>query len=1018
MPAAAGVWLANIAIGAASAGAVLASGMAIATVAYGVGYALGAVAVSLALSAVSTALMGRPRTGALRSRDTTVKTSTGPRSIIYGEVTVGGTLVYIGTTGAKNQYFDFVIAVAGHQVHSITDVWFDDVKIPNADINGGAAGGGAVGGTGQYKPRGGDTVAWVYKYLGTEGQTASSVLSSAAGDGYNPGKDSNGNDLYEWTADHRLQGIAYVHIRLRRNADAYDNGPPQSFRFRVKGALVYDPRKDSTNGGSGAHRLTDATTWEWSNNPALCAADYITGGTIVNDVATPVRRRGYGAPTSSVGWSYVIAAANICNEQVLIPPASPATYQNRYECDGVLTPSEDFPDMDCLEAILTSMLGQCTTANDTYRIYAGAYDTPLHSLDEDDLAGPLSNLTGAGRGDRYNTVRGTRFDQDTGLEVEFLPRTDTSYVSEDGRSLYHEIELPFTVNEYRAQRIAQIILRRSREQEIVTLQGQMTCRKVAMWETVSLSIAELGMSSKVFRCVGRKTRNGGEIPAELTLREELSTTYTDPLVSDYGSPVVTTVAEMQAGALDEPTNLTATSVAGGIAFTITPAASNGDGVTFEIYEHTASTPWSASSLVWEGAATTFILPKSDTTTRYYWVRARRNAAVSTTYPASTGISGAASTAGSGESGNSIAELSIYIRAASAPSTPTGGSYNFGTGVLTPPSSWSASVPAGTDPAYISRAVALVTGTTGIDSTLTWSSPVLVFQNGVDGEDGPEGPQGPPGTPGATGATGPSGAPAISSYLTNESVSLWAYADGTVVSYSPATGTFKVFSGATDVSSSFSLSTVSNPQSLAIGYASQTYSVTAGFDAGEDTASVTIRATGSGAYAGITLDKVFSLAKTRGGYEIVAALPTTNLFEGRVVYLTTLDGTNQPDKLYRYTGSAWTAAVPAVDISGTITETQIADNAISTGKLAANAVTAAKIAASTITATEIASNAVTADKINAGAVTSAKISVTSLSAITATIGTLRTASSGARVEIKDNLIEVYDASRLRVRIGVW
>jgi cytoskeletal protein RodZ len=182
--------------------------------------------------------------------------------------------------------------------------------------------------------------------------------------------------------------------------------------------------------------------------------------------------------------------------------------------------------------------------------------------------------------------------------------------------------------------------------------------------------------------------------------------------------------------------------------------------------------------------------------------------------------------------------------------------------------------------------------------------------------------------------------------------------------------------------------------------------------------VTIRATGSGAYAGITLDKVFSLAKTRGGYEIVAALPTTNLFEGRVVYLTTLDGTNQPDKLYRYTGSAWTAAVPAVDISGTITETQIADNAISTGKLAANAVTAAKIAASTITATEIASNAVTADKINAGAVTSAKISVTSLSAITATIGTLRTASSGARVEIKDNLIEVYDASRLRVRIGVW
>jgi predicted phage tail protein len=58
---------------------------------------------------------------------------------------------------------------------------------------------------------------------------------------------------------------------------------------------------------------------------------------------------------------------------------------------------------------------------------------------------------------------------------------------------------------------------------------------------------------------------------------------------------------------------------------------------------------------------------------------------------------------------------------------------------------------------------------------------------------------------------------------------------------------------------------------------------------------------------------------------------------------------------------------------------------------------------------IQSNAVTADKIN----------VSSLSALCATIGTLRTATSGARVEIADNLIKVYDANnQLRVRMGVW
>ena len=44
--------------------------------------------------------------------------------------------------------------------------------------------------------------------------------------------------------------------------------------LEVKGMLVYDPRLDSTNGGSGSHRLATPSTWEWSDNPALCFADF------------------------------------------------------------------------------------------------------------------------------------------------------------------------------------------------------------------------------------------------------------------------------------------------------------------------------------------------------------------------------------------------------------------------------------------------------------------------------------------------------------------------------------------------------------------------------------------------------------------------------------------------------------------------------------------------------------------------------------------------------------------------
>ncbi len=58
-------------------------------------------------------------------------------------------------------------------------------------------------------------------------------------------------------------------------------------------------------------------------------------------------------------------------------------------------------------------------------------------------------------------------------------------------------------------------------------------------------------------------------------------------------------------------------------------------------------------------------------------------------------------------------------------------------------------------------------------------------------------------------------------------------------------------------------------------------------------------------------------------------------------------------------------------------------------------------------------------IQAGAVTADKLSVGSLSAVCATIGNLRTKVSGARTEIKDNLIEVFDENnQVRVRIGVF
>jgi len=82
-------------------------------------------------------------------------------------------------------------------------------------------------------------------------------------------------------------------------------------------------------------------------------------------------------------------------------------------------------------------------------------------------------------------------------------------------------------------------------------------------------------------------------------------------------------------------------------------------------------------------------------------------------------------------GSSSIVIEAYLRAASAPSTPTGGSYDFATKTLTPPAGgWSQTFPSGSDPVYIVTTIATISGTTGTDTNLTWSAPVKMVEDGT------------------------------------------------------------------------------------------------------------------------------------------------------------------------------------------------------------------------------------------------------------------------------------------------
>lgn len=1091
-----------------------------------------AVGASIALSTASMALFGPkiPKTQISRL-NVSLDPST-PRKAVFGTTAMPLDLRYHESSGTDQEYVDYIIAVAAHKVASITEIWFEEKQAWTL----------AGGVTGTYS--GYLTVA-----VRTEGTAANYISINGGG---------------KWGSTRRLTGCAYLHLRIKRTgADKKAESPlvgglPSRVTVIGDGAPLYDPRKDSTvPGGSGSHRATDQSTWgaytnaDDTDNPALQLLWWLLGWEINNKLSI-----GCGVPYTRIDMESFITAANICDENVTL--ATGGT-QKRYRTSGTASDADDR--MEIINNLLASMNGTLRDNGGKLTITAMKNDLADYVLtfNEGDMLGEFDWQQTRGLTESHNIARGRYVDPSANSLYQMVDYPEVGFAAPDGIERVMSLDLPYVEDGRRAQRIAKQVLQRNQYRGMFSTTFNAKALGCQVGDVVRVSLEALGWSNKLFRVVSQEIRFDGQVP--MALVEENAAIYAwdaddvapitptaptiyNPLNSPFilGIDVAGTTADWSAivdDNGDKPENNatrnvnrgewsassieyfvgdfvqrdgptysvtvahTSTSVNGPPGVNWSLLASGGDGTpglnsaSVFLYKRATSAPAVPASTLTYTFATGVLTGTLDGWTQtvpsgtdpiYVTLATAVSTSPTDTIATSewSAVSILAQNGTSGTNGLNNAVVYLYQRATTAPAAPSGTfTYTFSTGVLSggTPGSWTQAIPAvNGNPLWVIAATASSSTATDSIAAAEFSSAVKLVQDGADGTNG---------------ADGADGTPAITGYLTNEAVQLFAYANGGVVSYSPATGSFKVFSGNTDVSSSFSLSTLSNPQALTVSYASQAYSVTGGFDASEDTATLTIRATGSGTYTGVTIDKVFSLSKAKGGYEIVATLPTTNLFEGRVVFLTT------DDKLYRYTGSAWTTAVPAVDISGTladaqiaalaaskitgqlsdsqlaaiaaakltgqITGTQITDGAITTAKLsagsvtsneiaantivaadiasgtitatqiaaatitgakiaagtiaagniAANTITASEIAANTITAGQIASNAITADEIATGAVTAAKINVTELSAITATIGTLRTATTGARLEIESNQIRVYDGSNvLRVRLGIW
>ena len=99
----------------------------------------------------------------------------------------------------------------------------------------------------------------------------------------------------QWTANHKLNGIAYIAAKYSYDTEGMWSGVPQ-LTVVVQGKKVFDPRDNTQTFGT-------TSTYKWSDNPALCFLDYIT-----ND------EYGKGLPIAKVNTSTFSTAANVAEQ--------------------------------------------------------------------------------------------------------------------------------------------------------------------------------------------------------------------------------------------------------------------------------------------------------------------------------------------------------------------------------------------------------------------------------------------------------------------------------------------------------------------------------------------------------------------------------------------------------------------------------------------------------------------------------------------------------------------------------
>lgn len=246
---------------------------------------------------------------------------------------------------------------------------------------------------------------------------------------------ANANPPGRWTADHIGTGIAWIKVGLTYDSEHLSQFP--DFFFEIRGARLYDIRKDSTAGGSGSHRWGVYSTYEFNENPILFEYNYRRGFSVNDDMFC-----GMGMDPVDLPFDRYATAANICDEGT--------DHGKRYRCSVMFDADVDHGDN--IEAVMRACGGIVIDSVEGSWPLVGTDQPIVETFTDDDLVAgePVRYQRRRSMADLVNIVSGTYPEpanmwSPAGYDVQ----TNAAYVALDRRT--RDVPLDFPTVPYKAQ---------------------------------------------------------------------------------------------------------------------------------------------------------------------------------------------------------------------------------------------------------------------------------------------------------------------------------------------------------------------------------------------------------------------------------------------------------------------------------------------------------------------------------------------------------------------------------------